>query len=182
MANSQHVKINLIGKPRENLGKDFLAWAVSAGRIIIVLTELIALGALLYRFNIDRKIVDLHDQIKREDLFVSAQAAKERDYRSIQTRLSSIKEINEQTQTKIKIMNDILKSISRGSFSSTNLTVNQSSINISGVAFSIFPLNDFINYLKENPNVTSISIDEIRSTAGGIQFKMTIELKKNAKV
>lgn len=177
MANSPHVKINLVGKNKISFTSDFLKWATNAGRIIIVVTELIVLGALTYRFTLDHKIIDLHDKIKKSELFVEAQAAKEKDYRSIQARLQSIKTINQATNNKISIMNQILSSINKGDFSSTNLTVTDNSININGVAFSIFPLNDFINNLKQNPNITSISLDDIESTSQGIQFKMTIELK-----
>ncbi|HVZ67468.1 MAG TPA: PilN domain-containing protein [Patescibacteria group bacterium] len=178
MANSPHVKINLIGKSEVSFRDDILKWAISVGRIIIVVTELVAVGALAYRFTIDRKIVDLHDQIKKADLFVEAQAAKEADYRSIQNRLANIKTIDTDAENKISIMKEILASMSTGDFSSTNLTVSQKSININGVAFSIFPINNFIEELKKNPNVTSISLDDISSTDEGVKFKMTIELKQ----
>lgn len=178
MPNSLHVEINLIGKSRESFSRNFLKWSVSVGRIIIVATELIALGALLYRFTIDRKIIDLHDQIKKAELFVKSQSAKETDYRSIQNRLDNIKLTEEATNAKITIMNDILKSISQGDFSSTNLTVSQSRIGINGIAFSIFPINNFIENLKQNPNVTSISLDEVSSVSEGIRFKLNIELKQ----
>jgi hypothetical protein len=178
MPDSLHVKINLIGKPKVSFTQDFLKWSVNVGRVIIVLTEMIAMGALVYRFTIDRKIIDLHDEIKKAELFVKSQQAKENDYRSIQLRLENIKATEEETQTKIQIMNDILRSISAGNFSSTNLSVNPNTININGVAFSIFPLSNFIESLKENPNVVSISLDELSSVNQGIQFKLTIELKQ----
>lgn len=178
MANSPHVKINLIGKAKESVTQDFLKWAVTAGKIIIVATELIALSALAYRFVLDRKIVDLHDQIKKANLFVNAQAAKEADYRSIQDRLINVKKIKGETQTKISIMNDILNSISSGDFSASNLSIDNRAVNINGLAFSIFPINNFIDKMKENPSVTSINLDDIASTSQGIQFKMTLELKE----
>ena len=181
MANSPQVKINLIGKPKQSLTQEFLKWAVNVGRIVIVVTELLALSALLYRFTVDRKIIDLHDKIKKAELFVKSQAAKEADYRSIQSRLENIKLTQAETKIKIDIMNDILKSISQGNFSSTNLTVNLNNININGIAFSIFPINNFIQVLKENPNVTSISLDEITGVSQGVQFKLNIELKQNKK-
>ncbi len=181
MPDSPHVKINLIGKARVSFAQDFLKWAVNVGRFIIIITELVALGALLYRFNMDRKVIDLHDQIKKAELFVKSQAAKESDYRSIQARLENIKLTQEDTRAKIEIMNSILDAIKVGNFSSTNLTVNLNSIRINGTAFSIFPINNFIESLKQNPNVTSISLDEISSTGQGIQFKMNMELKQRLK-
>lgn len=178
MANSPRVNINLIGKDRASFSQDFLKWTLTIGKIIIAGTELVALLALGYRFYIDRKIIDLHDQIKREQLFVEGQKTKEENYRSIQDRLAKAKQTDEATNVKIGIMNSILQSVSAGNFTSTNLTIDINSIRFDGVAFSIFPINSFIDQLKKNPSVTSISLDDVASTARGVQFKLTIELKE----
>ncbi len=178
MADSLNVNINLIGKPKVSFSQDFLKWTFNIGRAIIVTTEIVALGALAYRFYIDRQIIDLHDQIKRQQLFVESQADKEAGYRSIQDRLTNIKITEENTNIKIDIMNDILHTIELGNFSSTNLSIDQNSIKLDGVTFSIFTINAFIEGLKKNPNVSSISLDDVASTATGIQFKLTIELKQ----
>jgi hypothetical protein len=179
MANSPHVKINLSGKQEASFRDDLLRWAIQAGRAIIVLTELVAVSALLYRFYVDRKIVDLHDEIKKASIFVEAQSPKEKEYRNIQVRLSNINNIDETTKNKINIMNNILAAMNSGSFSSTNLTVNEKSININGTAVSIFPINSFIEELKKNPSIVSINLDDLSSTNLGVQFKMSIELKQN---
>lgn len=181
MENSRHVKINLIGKPDIPVTKSFLKWATNIGRIIIVVTELVALSALLYRFTVDRKIIDLHDQIKKAQLFVDAQAAKEADYRSIQTRLQSVDSIEKATKTKIGIMNNILDSINKGEFTSSNLSVTDNAIGINGAAVSIFALNNFIENLKQNTNVNSISLDDVSSSGQGVKFKLSIELKGDKK-
>ena len=178
MANSPRVNINLIGKGKASFSQDFLRWTFNIGKIIIAATELVALLALGYRFYIDRKIIDLHDQIKREQLFVESQKTKEEIYRSIQARLANVKQTDEATNVKIGIMNNILQSVSTGNFTSTNLTIDRTNIRFDGIAFSIFPINSFIDQLKKNPAVTSISLDDIASTIRGIQFKITIELKE----
>lgn len=178
MADSLNVNINLIGKPKVSFSQDFLKWTFNIGRVIIVTTEIIALGALAYRFYIDRQIIDLHDQIKRQQLFVESQADKEISYRSIQDRLTNIKITEANTNIKINIMNNIQKSVAQGDFSSTNLSIDQNSIKLDGVTFSIFTINSFIDALKKNPDVSSISLDDVASTTTGIQFKLTIELKE----
>jgi hypothetical protein len=179
MPDSLHVKINLIGKEKVSVKEDFLKWAVKVGRVIIITTELLALAALLFRFSIDRKIIDLHDKIKNSELLVLSQKAKEESYRSIQARLDLINKTDSETKAKIGIMTDILVAISAGNFTSTNLTVDKSIISLEGTAFSIFPINAFIEDLKKNPNVSSISVDDISSSNQGIQFKINIELKPN---
>ncbi|OIP57137.1 MAG: hypothetical protein COX79_00870 [Candidatus Levybacteria bacterium CG_4_10_14_0_2_um_filter_36_16] len=175
---NQNITINLSGKPKQTISDVFLKWVVNGGRIIIVVTELLALGALFYRFTIDGKIIDLHDHIKQAEFAVKNRAEEEKKYRSIQDRLSNIKSTQDETKTKVDILNDILKSISEGTFSATNLIVNKNIITINASAYSVFPVNNFIENLKQNPNVTAISIDEISSGDKGVQFKINIELKK----
>jgi hypothetical protein len=177
MPDSLHVKINLIGKQRVSVKDDFLKWAVKVGRIIIIGTELLALGALLYRFSVDRKIIDLHDKIKNAELLVVSQKAKEESYRSIMNRLDIVKKTDAETNAKIGIMTDVLVAITAGNFTSTNLTVDQNIISVDGVAFSIFPINTFIEELKKNPNVTAISVEDVASSIRGIHFKINIEVK-----
>lgn len=177
--NSPQVNINLIGRPKVEFSTSFVKWTFNVGKVVIALTELVALGALGYRFYIDRTIIDLHDQIKKDQIFVASQASKEKNYLSIQNRLSYIKKVNKDTNVKIEIMNQILKTINSGDFTSSDLTIDQNTISLNGTAFSIFTVNSFINEMKNNPNVTSISLDDFSSAASGIQFKITIEIKNN---
>jgi len=66
----------------------FLSWAITGGRFIVILTETIALAAFLYRFSLDRQIVDLHDQISQKQKIVAAFATDEVLYRNLQDRLN----------------------------------------------------------------------------------------------
>jgi len=179
IARSQ-ININLSSKGQKTVGKVFYKWAIDAGRAIIVVIELIALGALGYRFVVDRKIVDLHDAIKQQEAFVAAQANEEKVYRGIQDRLKNIKLTNEETANKITIMNEVLKQVSSGTFFSTNLTINQKSIQIDGTTFSIFTLTTFVDSVKKFPAVASISIDEVSTTDEGVRFKVRIEMNQQS--
>lgn len=172
------ININLSSKGQRTVGKVFYKWAIDAGRSIIVIIELIALGALGYRFVIDRKIVDLHDTIKQQEAFVSAQANEEKIYRAVQDRLKNIKLTNEETTSKITVMNEILKAVSNGTFFSTNLTINQKSIQIDGAALAIFTITTFVDSIKKFPAVAAISIDEINTTDDGVRFKARIEMSQ----
>lgn len=180
MQNSREVKINLIGKPNVDFAARFVKWTFNGGRIIIAATELVVLLALAYRFYIDRKIIDLHDQIRNDQIFVARQKENEAKYMSIQNRLANIKRTEKNTDIKINIMTDILNSVAAGNFSSSNLTIDINTIRFEGTAFSIFAINSFIDQLKKNPNVSSISLDDFASGPDGIQFQITIELKIDA--
>jgi hypothetical protein len=171
------ININLSSTGKQTVGKVVYGWTIDAGRAIIVGIELIALVALGYRFLIDRKIIDLHDQIKTQEVYIAAQANDEKAYRSIQERLKNIEAINDETAAKVQIMNEILQVINSGTFFSTNLSISNNNILIEGTTFSIYTLTDFVNGLKKFPSVAAISIDEINTADEGVQFKTRVDIK-----
>jgi len=177
--NKPKISINLSSRGKTTVGEVFYKWAVDAGRGIIVGIELIALLALGYRFIIDRRIVDLHDAIAQQETFIAAQAKEEQKYRGIQDRLENIKLTNEETTTKVRVMNAVLDAVSAGTFFSTNLSINQGAISVEGSTFSIYTLTGFVEDLKEFPQVESIAIDEINTTEDGVKFKVRIVIKEN---
>lgn len=172
------ISINLSSRGKTTVSEVFYKWAVDAGRGIIVGIELIALLALGYRFVIDRRIVDLHDEISQQEAFISAQTRDEQKYRGIQDRLKNIKLTNENTTTKVRVMNEVLDTISAGTFFNTNLTINQQSIAIEGSTFSIYTLTGFVDVVKKLPQVVAISIDEINTTDDGVKFKVRINVEE----
>ena len=178
---SPKITINLSSEGKATLENVFYKWAVDAGRGIIIGIELIALGALGYRFVVDKQIVDLHDEIRIQESYVQRGAEKENLYRSIQERLENIKETDFETSGKIEVMQTIVDAISNNTFSSTNLTVNDTIINLSGNTFSIFTLNSFIEAIKQYPSIAFISLDEINTSDQGIKFKLRIDMKKMTK-
>lgn len=171
------IKIDLSGKSREKISDIFLKWAVNVGKIIIIGTELLALGAFSYRFYIDRKIIDLHDEISKEEILIKSQGENEKQYRVLQEKLASIKTITDGTKTKVSILQSILSGKKNTYFTTKNLSINQNTIVVEGTAFSIFSINNFIEEVKKDPMVVAINLDEIESVAEGVNFKLNIELK-----
>ncbi len=58
---AQTSQVNLLPRERfeySSLGR-FLVWALSTGRLVVVLTELVVIGAFVSRFWFDRKLSDL---------------------------------------------------------------------------------------------------------------------------
>lgn len=168
--------INLSEKKEKGVGSVFFQWVINAGKIIIIIVELLALAALGYRFIVDRQLADLHDKIKNQQLFVSGQAPKEALYRNLQKRLTVISSISEISQGKIDFIKTLVSTLNSGQFSSTNLTVTNNLIGIDGKTTSIFNLNTLIDQIKKNPDVTNISIDSLASVDLGIQFKLNVTI------
>jgi hypothetical protein len=52
MAKDQ-ISINLLDNKGKSFTEQFLDWALAIGRLLIIVTETVALAAFLYRFSID---------------------------------------------------------------------------------------------------------------------------------
>lgn len=174
--NKQLVSINLSSKSGTRIESVFFTWAINAGKIIIVLTELIALSALGYRFWVDRQIIDLHDAIKKEQLLLKSQSEKEKDYRNVQTRLFAVNTLAASSQSKLDLMNAILNAVSQANFSSSDIAINGSAITLSGVSQSVFAVNSFVTTLKSNPKIRSINMDTFESANEGIKFRLILSI------
>ncbi len=177
MAKEQPViRINLTLRARKSIQSAFLKWAVSAGKLIIIGTELIALSALGYRFMIDKKIIDLHDEIDREIALVEIQKDREQEFRDIQNRLAQIKSIEDKNKIRFDTISKITGAISKGVFTTDNLVINEQRIQFEGASLSIFSIYNFIEELKNDSNIYAITLDEVTSSSQGIRFTLIIDL------
>ena len=177
MAKEQPViRINLTLRARKSIQSAFLKWAVSAGKLIIIGTELIALSALGYRFMIDKKIIDLHDEIDREIALVEIQKDREQEFRDIQNRLTQIKSIEDKNKIRFDTISKITGAISKGVFTTDNLVINEQRIQFEGASLSIFSIYNFIEELKNDSNIYAITLDEVTSSSQGIRFTLIIDL------
>ena len=71
------------------MANQIVNWALTIGRVLIIIVEIIALSAFIYRFILDNELRDINSKIKQEQEILSTQAQKEATYRNLQDRLSS---------------------------------------------------------------------------------------------
>lgn len=160
--------INLLKEAKNDTLEKIINWSLGVGRILVIVTELIALAAFLYRFTLDQQLVDLHSEIKQRELIVSQFKKQEDEYRNLQERLSVISNYSTITEKRGKIYEDII------GFAPAGLTFNQislfeDSLSIEVNINSVSPLTSFVNSLKSYPAIESVSIDKIESkTANAI--------------
>ena len=105
MPASKTKTINLLiqeGFEHTQLGK-ILNWLLTAGRTIVVVTELVVITAFLSRFWLDKTLTDLNEQNALKKAQVEASLPFEKDFRAIQSRLSEYKKIETSKTDAIKI-------------------------------------------------------------------------------
>jgi len=169
--------INLVGDKQISVFDRFMNWALTIGRLIIIITEIIAIVAFLYRFSLDDKLVSLHTDIKLKQDIVSALKNDENKYRNLQDRIAvatifSTKGIRT-NQTIVDIKNMIPDQINLD-----NLIFNKDQISMNINVPSASALSNFVDSLKSYPEVNSISIDNIENVPFvGLSVDITTTLK-----
>ena len=76
-----------------SLGGKFLKWALTTGRYIIILTEMVVILAFLSRFKLDSDLADLADRIEGKRKVLEALSESELGFRQTQTRLNLVRSL-----------------------------------------------------------------------------------------
>jgi Tfp pilus assembly protein PilN len=168
-------------KNKTNLLDDILRWALSFGRLLVIVVEIVAFSAFIWRFSLDRQLIDLNDKIKQEQAIIVVMKPKEIEYRNLQQRLATIKQIDIKGNKTYQILNDII------AFTPAEITYNSISIDNDEVKIdtniqSISSLTAFVNSLKEYPGVLSVNISSIqnRSQTNSVNVIIDVKLKKGS--
>jgi len=174
--------INLLKTRKINTVDRIFKWAVNIGRIVIIVVELIALSAFLYRFSLDKELIDLHSKIKQEQAIVEFFKKNEESYRNLQDRLATAATFSDQASKKTKIFNDVVEFVPSGiTFSSFSIYEDRIKINAS--TDSVIALSYFVNSLKNYPLIETLSVDKIENkpSTSLITFGVSASLKQSKK-
>lgn len=178
MANKTR-SINLLPGKEGGFVTQFLNWSLTIGRLLIILVETLALGTFLYRFNLDMKIIDLHDQIKAENFIVSNFAQQEEEFRNLQARLSMAKAYGETNPT-VTIFRDITE-MGRSKVTFKNVLVTLESVRIEAEAPSSDLLSQFTDALQAYPSIAEVTVDKVenKTSTASISITISAKLQKN---
>lgn len=174
--------INLIPNKNGGLVDQFLAWALTIGRLLIIVVETLALSVFLYRFSIDRKIIDLNDAIKNQSIYVTQLRSIEDTSRNLHSRLSLVKTIESESNKTTSLFSDVIE-MGRGQVSFKNLVVSRETINVVVQAQQSNKLNAFVNKLKTHPEIDTVSVDSIENKISNAIIIANISVTlKNAEI
>lgn len=168
--------INLVKNKQIPLLDRLMNWTLTIGRLIVIITEVVAVIAFVYRFSLDERLVGLHDQIKQQQNIISALKNDENKYRNLQDRLALANTFSAKgTKTNQTIASIVPPTSNQVKLNELSLNKDREGISLD--VTSVSALADFIKSLKNNPNIKSISIDNIESKpAVGLSVDITIML------
>lgn len=172
--------INLLKTGKVNILEQLFNWAVKVGRVIVIIVELVALSAFLYRFSLDRELIDLHSKIKQEQAIVEFFKENETVYRSLQDRLLTASTFSDQSSKKVGMLNDLIGFAPYGIIFN-NLTLSEDKIKISASTNSVTALSSFVDSLKKYPSIKGLSVDKIENKPASslITFGLSADIKQD---
>ncbi len=154
--------INLLKTGKVNVVDEVIKWSITIGRVLIIAVEVIALSAFLYRFTLDRQLIDLHSKIKQEQAIVDFFKENEQMYLNLQDRLDVASTYSNQSSEKFKIFNDIIGFAPSGIIFN-NFSLYEDKIRINATTDSISALSTFVNELKNYSLISTLSVDKIEN-------------------
>jgi len=168
--------INLLKSQRKDIVNTAINWLLTIGRLMVILVELVALSAFLYRFSLDRQIIDLNSRIKQQEAILKLLKNNEIQYRDLQERLSLASDFSSGGISKVKIFQDIAKAAQDLAINSLSVLENKITINVFTQTTS--SLNTFTNSLKAYPQIAKLNLDSISVKKGSgltVTFTAIIE-------
>ncbi len=171
--------INLVKNRGSTFFDKFIKWALSIGRTLVILTEVIALSAFLYRFSLDRQIVDLHDKIKQKQVIIGLSKQQEDRFRNLQNKLSLLKTLN----VKAPIVPGLLAGVvalAPNSLLIHSITVSETQIHVEATAQNISAVTTFVKGLKNYPNIQTVSLDKIENKTSNGTINISVNAKRKA--
>lgn len=161
------------------LGK-FLKWATTAGRWIVVLTDLIVISAFFSRFYFDTKLANLHDVIKQDQAIIEAMSSFEESFRFLQKRLNIIKALSDKkftTEDKALFVVSVLPE----DVVLKSIYFSPQEVNFSGTAGSQTGTEVLVRNLLASPKISKVNISQLsfggKGEPGTINFTISATWK-----
>lgn len=161
---AQATSINLLRTTQARLWDKLLQWALTTGRFLIILTETIALSAFVYRFTLDRQIVDLADSIKDKQTIMSLYKDAEPQFRNLHERLAFVEKTAKTEDPKTVMLKRFI-ALAQGRVAFQTLTINDKAIDMEVLATSTGALSEFLRAVKTIPEVRSVTISRVENKA-----------------
>lgn len=162
-------KINLIlkeGFENSTLGT-ILIWSLSAGRLIVILTELVVILAFLSRFWLDRTLTDINESNASKRKQIEASTSFETNFRDIQDRLANYRKYAHQANDDVKISK--IASLLPADVTLTKVNLSKKDFQISGVSLSEAGLSGFMKGISGNSPFENVILSSLNLATDGQQ-------------
>jgi Tfp pilus assembly protein PilN len=170
--------INLIiklGQPT-SFSEQFLSWALTYGRYIIIITQIVVLSVFFARFKLDRDHTDLKETVLQKQALIESISDLEKDIVKTQKKLGNIRQLTK-NQDKYIVLIQFLQENIPSDTSFSFLSIRPDKIQFSATTDTLRSFGYLIKKFQQENRFSEATLDDIsRKSDGKIEFKI------NAKV
>lgn len=130
-----------------------LKWATSTFRVIVIITEMVVMGAFLSRFWLDAQNSSLNNSIKVKSAQITAQADLEKQFRNIQSKLIVFDTISQKNNSSMLV--EKITSVVPVTVTLSRISITKGAIEVRGASLSDFDIARFVVNLKSPPFKTA---------------------------
>lgn len=177
MSSAQDIKINLL-PPSEfevSFWGRFLKWAITTGRYVIIVTELVVIVAFLSRFKLDSELASLTDEIRGKTNVLDAQASFETRFRGIQARIAAAESVINSSPEYGKEIDAISQTVPPG-VKLSSLLIGKNADTIEASAVSSGDLGAMLGQMSQANKWKSVDVTGLVSDAiKGISLSLSLK-------
>ncbi|MFA6249973.1 MAG: hypothetical protein WC686_00525 [Candidatus Shapirobacteria bacterium] len=158
-----------------------LRWLTTAGRFVIVFTELIVICAFISRFWLDRKNSDLSEILRQQKAILESTQTFEKEYALLQQRLKFIKGFYQNQPKYSKQLYSLIEStppdiVFQKMDLAADTKTGKITANVDLEAFKEESLVDFVTNLMVNPNIESVVVNTITKKPKQNNYQIKVSL------
>lgn len=182
MAAQKRKKSNINLLPQEEFAKStagrVLTWILSTFRIIVIVVELIVMGAFISRFFVDAKISNLNDDLEQRETIIKSYSNFEKDYRLTQQKLKIVSDLISDSKKTLPLLSETV-SFLPDDISLIEWRLDENVVFVKGVGYSEQSIVQFIANLESSPKLHGVFLDQIdsRSDTPGIVFTLKANIE-----
>ncbi len=175
------ININLVPKDpffQTTLGRT-LQWALSAGRYIVIFTELVVIISFAARFTLDRQNNDLASAIEEKRVVIESYGDLENNFRLAQTKIEKVSALEKDSNI-LEVFENLTKVTPRD-VTLSQLSIQPSSVTITGKTLSQSSFNLLVTNLQISPLFNNITVSKVESgerNTPGFNFSISAKTKE----
>ena len=180
MPNVKDIKINLI--PNNNIdnstiGKS-ISWMLTIGKTIVFLTFASIVFSFLYRFNLDKQVEILIEEVSQNIDTIQSMQEEEKKIRNLQAKLEFTDSLLSERPNIAEVLRRLENSLPIQS-SLKEISLNDNKLTFEGETDNEVTFSNLLTALKKQETFNEIIIDHLQS--GGVQnptitFKITLHI------
>lgn len=174
----KHKSVNLLPKDSfesSTLGV-ILEWALVFGKWSVIITQLLVMGAFLWRFGLDRRLTNLKREVQQEVAVINSYAQLENDFRLLQKRISYA-ESTIKRQSEVTGLVELAQSLTPPDVWYERMTISPTSISITAYSASLNGFSRYLSALQQQPQFVTVNVSSIEdggAKSAELSFNVTL--------